>query len=186
MNVLLHICCAPCAIHPFEEIKRSGDRCAGLFYNPNIHPYSEYLRRRDALERYAVGSGLSLLISDYNCEKYFQYIVFNEDPDKRCPVCWWLRMEHTARFAKDKGFDAFTTTLLASPYQDHEKVKEICADVSKKAGVGFYYKDFRPGFRAAHDLAKSKGIYCQNYCGCIYSERERIEKRVKGNGIRGT
>jgi epoxyqueuosine reductase len=164
-------------MHPFEDLKKSGDKCAGFFYNPNIHPYSEYLRRRDALEKYAVESGFNLLISNYDCEKYFQYIVFNEEPGKRCQVCWWLRMERTARFAKDKGFDAFTTTLLASPYQDHGKVKMICEDVAKNAGIEFYYKDFRQGFRNAHDLAKSKGIYCQNYCGCIFSERERIDKK---------
>lgn len=88
-------------------------------------------------------------------------------------------MERAALFARDNGFDAFTTTLLASPYQDHDKVRNICEDVAGKAGIKFYYKDFRPGFRASHEEAKSKGIYCQNYCGCIFSEKERIEKKEK-------
>ena len=177
MNILLHICCAPCAIFPVEELKKEGGKTAGFFYNPNIHPYSEYLRRRDAVEKYAIETGLGVLVSDYDLEKYFQYIVFNEALDKRCPVCWWLRMEASALFARDKGFDAFTTTLLGSPYQDHATVKAICEDVAKKTGIKFYYKDFRTGFKAAHAQAKSKGMYCQNYCGCIFSEKERIDKK---------
>lgn len=177
MNILLHICCAPCAIFPVEALKKEDIKLAGFFYNPNIHPYSEYIRRRDEVEKYAVERGFSVLVSDYDAEKYFQYIVFNESPDKRCPVCWWLRMERAALFSRDNGFDAFTTTLLGSPYQDHETVKTICEDVAKKTGVKFYYKDFRPGFKEAHSRAKSKGVYCQNYCGCIFSERERIEAK---------
>ncbi len=86
-------------------------------------------------------------------------------------------MEKTAVFARENGFDAFTTTLLGSPYQDHDILKNICEDVAKKTGIKFYYDDFRVGFKAAHDKAKSKGMYCQNYCGCVFSEIERIEKK---------
>ena len=86
-------------------------------------------------------------------------------------------MERAAIFAKDSGFDAFTTTLLGSPYQDHETVKNICEKVAREAGIKFYYHDFRPGFKSAHDTARKKGIYCQNYCGCIFSEKERIESK---------
>lgn len=178
MNILLHICCAPCAIFPVDELKKEGHKIAGFFYNPNIHPYSEYVKRRDAVEKLAIEKVFNALISDYDVEKYFQFIVFNEAADKRCPVCWWLRLERTALFARDNGFDAFTTTLLGSPYQDHETVKKICEQVAANAGIKFYYKDFRPGFRAGYDEAKAKGIYCQNYCGCIYSEKERIEKKA--------
>lgn len=178
MNILLHICCAPCAIFPIEELKRDAHKVVGFFYNPNIHPYSEYLRRRDAVEKYAIEKAVSILVSDYDVEKYFEYVIYNESLDKRCPVCWWLRMERTAVFAKENGFDVFTTTLLGSPYQNHDTVKKICEDIAKKVGIKFYYKDFRPGFREAHDLAKSKGIYCQNYCGCLFSEMEKIEKKA--------
>lgn len=179
MNILLHICCAPCSIFPIEEIRKDGHKTAGFFYNPNIHPYSEYLRRRDALEKYAIEKALSVLISDYDVEKYFEYIIYNTAFDKRCPICWWLRMERTALFAKENGFDAFTTTLLGSPYQDHDTLKKICEDVAEKIGIKFYYKDFRPGFKEAYSLAKSKGMYCQNYCGCLFSEMERMEKKAK-------
>jgi len=177
MNILLHICCAPCAIFPIDAIRREGHKPTGFFYNPNIHPYSEYLKRRDTVEKYAIEKGFSVIVSDYDVEKYFQLMIYNEAPDKRCPVCWWLRLERAALFAKDNGFDAFTTTLLGSPYQDHETVRKICESAAEKAGIKFYYEDFRSGFRQAHEAAKAQGIYCQKYCGCIFSERERIETK---------
>jgi len=177
LNTLLHICCAPCAIFPVNELKKEGCRLAGFFYNPNIHPYSEYIRRRDAVEKLAVDKGVSILISDYDVEKYFQFTAYNEAAENRCPVCWWLRLERTALFARDNGFDAFTTTLLGSPYQDHEVVRKICEDAGKKTGIKFYYKDFRSGFKSGHEEARASGIYRQNYCGCIFSEHEGIVKR---------
>lgn len=152
---------------------------AGFFYNPNIHPYSEYLRRKGEVEKYASKTGLNVIYSDYDIGNYFQHIVYNEAIKDRCPVCWWLRLERTAKFAKENGFDAFTTTLLGSPYQDHGLVKNICEEVSKKLGLKPYYNDFRIGFKEAHDRARAEGMYCQNYCGCIFSEKERLEKKGK-------
>ena len=86
-------------------------------------------------------------------------------------------MSKTARLAKENGFDAFTTTLLGSPYQDHDIVKNICEDISRNTGAGFHYKDFRAHFKEAHNIAHKKGIYCQNYCGCLFSEKERVEAK---------
>ena len=177
MNILLHICCAPCLIFPIEELRKGGEKVGGFFYNPNIHPYSEYLKRKEEIAKYAGPAGLTVTYADYDIKSYFQHIVYNEDAKNRCPVCWWLRMEKTAKFAKENNFDSFTTTLLGSPYQDHDLIKSLCEDIAKRAGIGFYYKDFRTGFRAAHDKARSQGIYCQNYCGCIFSEVERLEKK---------
>lgn len=177
MNILIHICCAPCAISPIESLIEKDHKAAGLFYNPNIHPYSEYLKRRSEVEKYLKEAGINLLYSDYEIENYFQHIVYNEKPDERCPVCWWVRLERTARTAKDNGFEAFTTTLLGSPYQDQDAIKSICEEIAKNSGLKFYYEDFRIGFKKAHELARSKGIYCQNYCGCVFSEKERLEKK---------
>ncbi len=177
MKILLHICCAPCAIYPVELIRKDAHKFAGYFYNPNIHPYPEYLKRKDEVEEYSKGSGFNVIYGDYEIKDYFQHIVYNEDHPSRCPVCWWLRLAKAARFAAKNGFDAFTTTLLGSPYQDHEAIKSISEDVAVKSGIKFYFKDFRIGFKAAHDIAREKGMYCQNYCGCIFSEKERIEAR---------
>lgn len=179
MNILLHICCAPCAISPIDELRREGHNVTGFFYNPNIHPYSEYIKRMAAIESYARETTMDVIPSDYEIEDYFRRIAHNETPEDRCPICWRLRMERTAVLAKENGFDAFTTTLLGSPYQAHETVKGICQDAAGRLKFNCYYKDFRPGFRQAHDRARSKGIYCQNYCGCLFSEKERIEKNKK-------
>lgn len=179
MNILLHICCAPCAIFPVEDLRREGHKVGGFFYNPNIHPYSEYLKRKEEVERYAKKTGLTVTYADYNLEKYFQLVAHNEAPENRCPACWWMRIEESAKFAKENGFGSFTTTLLGSPYQDQNSIKSIGDDVAKKFGLNFYYKDFRAGFKEAHQKAKKEGIYCQNYCGCVFSERERIEKKKR-------
>ena len=180
MNILVHICCAPCVIYTLERLRKVGHLVGGFFYNPNIHPYSEYLKRKEALEKYSTAAGLKVTYASYDIEDYFQHIVYNEALKTRCPVCWWLRVERTAEFAKGNGFDAFTTTLLASPYQEHKVIANLCEDVAKRLDIKFYYEDFRIGFKDAHSQAKAKGIYCQNYCGCIFSEKERIEK--KGHG----
>lgn len=177
MNILLHICCAPCAIAAIEELNGEGRKVRGFFYNPNIHPYSEYLRRKKEAEKYSHDIGLDTAYPDYEIEKYFEHIVYNEALNNRCPVCWRLRLEETARFARENGFDSFTTTLLASPYQDQDAIRSISGDIAKRLGVEFYYKDFRPRFKEAHKAAKLKGIYCQNYCGCVFSEKERLEKK---------
>ena len=179
MNVLLHICCAPCAIFPVEELKRDGHRFAGYYYNPNIHPYSEYIKREDEISRLAKVEGFNVIYGQYEIDNYFQHVVYNEDHDYRCPACWWLRMSKAARFAVENGFEAFSTTLLGSPYQDHAMLKGICEDVAEKSGLKLYYSDFRKGFDKARDKARSGGIYLQNYCGCVFSERERMEKRGK-------
>lgn len=178
MNILLHICCAPCEIYPVEKLRQDMHLVSGFFYNPNIHPCSEYLKRKEEVEKYSKECGLDVVYAGYDIEDFFQYIVYNEAmKESRCPSCWWLRMKKTAAAAKRTGFDAFTTTLLGSPYQDHAVLKEICEDVAGEAGIKFHYEDFRTGFKTAHDKAKNLGIYCQNYCGCIFSEREKMEKR---------
>ena len=177
MNVLLHVCCAPCAIFPIQALKEKGHKIAGLFYNPNIHPTCEYLKRRSEVEVYAKETGVNIMHSDYDIENYFQHIVYNEAANDRCPVCWRLRLERAAKTARDNGFEAVTTTLLGSPYQDQEAIKHICESIAKNIGLKFYYEDFRVGFKKAHKLARSKGMYCQNYCGCVFSEKERLEKK---------
>jgi len=177
LKILLHICCAPCAVYPVETLRKEGHEIAGLFYNPNIHPYTEYLKRKDAVKEYAGKIGLEVHYGEYEIEKFFQHIVYDEGSGERCPVCWWLRMENAARFAYQKEFKQFTTTLLGSPYQDHRLVKSICEDISHKTGVGFYYKDFRAGFREGHKRAKDEGVYFQKYCGCIFSERDRYYRK---------
>ena len=171
MNLLLHICCAPCMIYPLEVLRLKGFSVTGYFYNPNIHPVTEFNNRKKAIS--SLGAGIEVIYPEYSPKEYFRAVNLKEESSIRCPVCWRLRLQRTARVAKEKGYKYFTTTLLVSPYQNQEVLKKIGSDIACEEGVEFVYGDFRTGFRKAHDEAKNKGIYCQKYCGCIYSEIER-------------
>jgi len=183
MKLLLHICCGPCALYPIKELlSKKFDKITGFFYNPNIHPPSEYKRRKEALLEASSKIKFEVIISDYKMEEYFRFIFSNNvgdglkpSPTERCGLCWELRLSETASFAKNNGFDAFTTTLLISPYQDHEKVKRIGEEIASKNGIAFYYQDFRPGFRDGQEQAKRENLYRQKYCGCVFSELERVK-----------
>lgn len=173
MNLLLHTCCAPCLIYPLERLTERGFAVAGLFYNPNIHPYSEYLKRREAVEGFSKALEIKVEFPEYRPDEFFRKVHLTEASPGRCSLCWLLRLKVTAQAAKRNGFDGFSTTLLVSPYQDQGLLHKIGEDIAREEGIDFYYEDFRPGFRKAHNTAKEKGIYCQRYCGCIYSEIER-------------
>ena len=179
MKVLLHTCCAPCIIFPFKQLNKKGIEVLGFFYNPNIFPISEYKARRDALVSLSGKQNIDVLFPEYSPSDFFSSIKENESGPERCQICWSMRLRRTARVAKERGFDSFSTTLLVSPYQDQEKLKEIGEKVSGEENITFYYEDFRPGFRSAHNEAKEKGLYCQKYCGCVYSEAERSKKSEK-------
>ncbi|MCM8779572.1 MAG: epoxyqueuosine reductase QueH [Candidatus Omnitrophica bacterium] len=172
-KLLLHTCCAPCLIYPLERLKAKGFSVTGFFYNPNIHPFSEYKNRKQALE----SLNEDVVYPEYLPQEFFREINGKEVNPGRCFLCWQLRLKKTAKEARQKGFQGFSTTLLVSPYQDQEALKDIGNKAAKDEGVEFYYEDFRPGFRQAHNKAKEQGIYCQKYCGCIYSEIERFVKK---------
>ena len=178
MKILLHVCCAPCSIHPHKELKaKDSDSVVGFFYNPNIHPFSEYKERKKALEEYSKSSKLPVIFHKYDMENFLRTVSGSEKQPERCMICWRMRLEETADHAKKNGFEAFTTTLLVSPYQDQDMIKKIGLDVAKATGVDFMYKDFREGFKKAQEEAKKCSLYRQKYCGCVYSERERYEKK---------
>ncbi|MCX5714739.1 MAG: epoxyqueuosine reductase QueH [Candidatus Omnitrophica bacterium] len=179
MKILLHTCCAPCLIYPLEQLRDRGFQVKGLFYNPNIHPFAEYKARKAAVENLAKERQVEVMYPEYAPVEFFQAVNLKEEAPARCSICWSLRLKRTAQMAKAEGLDAFTTTLLVSPYQDQEVLKAIGLKTAQVEGVEFYYEDFRPGFRKAHDQARAKGIYCQKYCGCLYSEIERCRKSPK-------
>lgn len=175
MKLLLHTCCAPCAIYPVSEAKECRIDITGYFYNPNIHPESEYEKRKKEAEKYFRSKELDFISGEYDMESYFDCISNHETQPARCWFCWHMRLKETVNFAKKHAFDAFTTTLLGSPYQNHEVIKNICETLSNKYIQNFYYGDFRVGFKKAHEKAKQEGVYCQNFCGCVFSRIEREE-----------
>jgi len=165
MNILLHTCCAPCLIYPLKKLH--GNDIVNFFYNPNIHPYEEFAKRKEWVEKLSIESGLDVITYEYNPDIYLEKNAFNDDD--RCKNCYELRLHETARVADMKDFDAFTTTLLSSPFQKHEAIVEIAKKASEKYNIPFYYEDFRSGYRESQKEAKEMGIYRQKYCGCIYS-----------------
>jgi hypothetical protein len=175
MNILAHICCAPCLTYPHKKITLDGHTLTGLFYNPNIHPYTEYQKRREALIQYTETKPIEIIYHDeYPLEEFLKQAL---NTANRCEYCYTQRLEHTAKTAADEGFDAFTTTLLLSPYQKHELIKQIGERTAKKHNIPFYYEDFREGYRESRRMTFELGLYRQKYCGCIFSEYERYRKQ---------
>ena len=174
-RILLHTCCGPCTIYPLRRLREQNWTVHGFFYNPNIQPYQEFQRRLEALQLLAQKEGLRLIIrSDYELEAFIRQTAYREN--QRCIYCYSVRMEAAARLAKKSRFDAFTTTLLYSKRQKHELIRNIAEEAASRAGIQFYYQDFREGWKEGQDKAKELGIYRQQYCGCIYSEKERFCK----------
>ncbi len=179
MRLLLHTCCGPCSIYPVDSLREEGIEVYGYFYNPNIHPYTEWKKRRDTLEQYAGEIGLNVIFDDdYPLEEFLQRMVYRESV--RCKFCYSMRLKKAASVAKRGKFDAFTTTLLVSPFQKHDLIKEAGEAAGQEKGVPFYYRDFRPGFKEATVRSKELGMYRQQYCGCIYSEKERYYQSKEG------
>jgi epoxyqueuosine reductase len=175
LKVLIHICCGPCAIYPVEAMTDSGMDVMGFFYRHNIHPYSECLKRQENLENYARQIGLRLIIQEgYDLEGFIQNVVYREKD--RCTYCYHDRLRTTALLAKRGKFDYFTSTLLYSKFQNHDLIKSMGESIGKSTGVPFWYEDFRSGWKEGIEKSKDAQMYRQQYCGCIYSEKERFYK----------
>lgn len=178
MRLLLHVCCGPCLVYPLEELREAGFRVHGFFYNPNIQPFREFRKRLDSLSGYAQNVDLKLIIRDeYPLEEWLRGVAFREA--ERCAGCYHQRLAATARLAKKSGFEAFSSTLLYSKLQKHGLIVEIGRSVGREFGVEFLDRDFRPGWKAGIEGAKAAGLYRQEYCGCIYSERDRYLGKPK-------
>ena len=178
MNTLLHICCAPCANQCIEVLRGDGYGVTGYWYNPNIHPFTEYRERRNTLRTYAAAIDLPMIEQDdYGLRPFVREVA--EDIGNRCVKCYEMRFGEAARQAKEGGFDSFTSSLFISPYQNHELMREVAEMAAKEYGVEFLYRDFRPYFRAGQDKARELGMYMQKYCGCVFSEQERYLKSTK-------
>jgi predicted adenine nucleotide alpha hydrolase (AANH) superfamily ATPase len=172
MRILLHICCANCAIYPLQRMGEKGNEIVGYFFNPNIHPYQEYQKRLECLREYSGGVGLNVIYRDeYLLEEFLRNVSHQEK--ERCRYCYSLRLESTAREAKKNAFDGFSTTLLQSTHQNHALIKETGERIAHEIGIPFYYEDFRQGWKKGMEVSKAMGLYRQQYCGCIYSEKER-------------
>lgn len=143
-----------------------------MWFNPNIHPFTEYSNRLGSMKKLDMMWELDTLYRDeYGLREFLRNTAGREA--QRCEYCYTLRLEEAAKTARNVGADAFTTTLLVSPYQKHGLLVEIGRMMQQKHDVEFLYQDFRPGFREGRRIGREMGFYSQKYCGCVYSEEER-------------
>jgi len=178
MKLLMHTCCAPCSVYCIDTLRKEQIEPTLYWFNPNIHPYMEYKARRDTLKEYSQSINVNAIFEEkYGLRDFCENII--DDIDGRCSnYCYPVRLEQTAKFAKQHGFDTYTTTLLVSPYQQHEKIHELGDKIAKEYGLNFLYRDFRVGFREGQAKARELGLYMQKYCGCIFSEEDRYCKKL--------
>ena len=178
MKTLLHICCAPCANQPIEVLRTDGIEVTGFWYNPNIHPFTEYRSRRNCVQDYAKVIQLPLILKDeYGLRPFVREVA--DDIEGRCVKCYEMRLFDTARQAAEGGFDSFTSSLFISPYQNHELMREVAERAAKEYNVEFLYRDFRPYFKEGQERARELEMYIQKFCGCVFSEQERYLKKSK-------
>jgi len=178
MKIFFHICCAPCAIYPYYRLKEEGMEPTGFFYNPNIHPYTEYKKRLDTVKEFSLRMGLEVQYLDsYDLDEFLTRVAGTGA--RRCEHCYRMRLDAASKAAAEKGFTLFTTSLLYSKYQKHDLIKGVAAEMARERGIEFYYEDYRLGWREGIMESKAMGLYRQQYCGCIYSERDRYARVAK-------
>ena len=177
MKLLMHTCCAPCSVYCIDSLREEGIEPTLYWYNPNIHPYMEYKSRRDCLKEYAKEININAIFEeDYGLDEFCKNVV--GDLKNRCTnYCYPVRLRKTFEYAKENGYDAITTTLLYSIYQNHDFIKEYMEKLSKEFEIDFLYRDFRVGFREGQAKAREVGLYMQKYCGCVFSEEMRYYNR---------
>lgn len=176
-KVLIHCCCAPCSVSCIEPLRLEDIDVTGYWFNPNIHPFKEYEARRNCMVDFAKEINLPLIVEEnYGLCEFIENVA--ENIKGRCVYCYEHRLEQTAKYASVNGFDAFTSTLFASTYQNHEMMKNAAEKYAQKYGVEFLYRDFRPNFKEGNQKAREKGLYMQKYCGCIFSEKDRYQKQI--------
>ena len=171
-RLLIHCCCAHCAAYTVKHFREEGYEISALWYNPNIHPYLEHQNRFEAMKLLAQKIDLPMIIiQGYDFISYFREVVGREK--ERCGYCFRLRLSKTADTALKMCFTAFTTTLLISPHQKHELIRQVGSQLARETGVDFLYADLRKRYSDSRHLTKPLKLYRQQYCGCIYSEWER-------------
>ncbi|MFC1909642.1 epoxyqueuosine reductase QueH, partial [Chloroflexota bacterium] len=166
-SVLVHSCCAHCTAYTIDHWRQQDYEVSAFWYNPNIHPYQDHQRRLEGMQTLAKEMDFPLVITDgYDMMEYFRRVAGHEP--QRCQYCFDLRLSVTAETARQKGFNAFTTTLLISPHQKHDLLRETGGKLAEEKGITFLYADLRKRYSESRHLTKSLNLYRQQYCGCVY------------------
>ena len=178
-KILLHSCCAPCSSTCIDRLSDKA-KLDIMYYNPNIEPEKEYLKRKEEQKRLIklLNKDIEVLDCDYDNNKYHEVVKgYEKEPERgsRCYICYKQRMEYTAKIAKEKGYDMFATTLTVSPYKVTKWINEIGFDLEKEYNIKYLPTDFKKqdGYKKSIELSKKYNLYRQDYCGCIYSKKEK-------------
>lgn len=172
MKLLLHACCADCALKFLESAKTEKIETTIYYYNPNIHPRAEYSARLKAMQQVALENKVKIIVPDWRPVEYFEKVgQENLERPSRCVRCWELRLDKSAEYAAKNGFEAFSSTLVTSEYQDEEKIEKVAKVKAEKYKIKFW----RP--KEVVKELKTSGFYKQFFCGCVYSLRERYEEK---------
>jgi predicted adenine nucleotide alpha hydrolase (AANH) superfamily ATPase len=175
MKIMLHICCAPCTLYPLRELARNHE-VTGFFFNPNIFPQKEHRRRQKAVEHLQTFLALPVIGADSST---LEWTDFSCRKEKNCDECYRRRLEATVQQALACFCQGFTSTLLFSRFQNHDRIREIGESLGREAAIAFIYEDFRVGWQEGKREAKKMGLYRQNYCGCEASLREKEERLLR-------
>lgn len=181
MKLLLHMCCGPCSCYPVKKLRADGIEPVGWFFNPNIHPYTEWNHRLKTAKEFAEKVRLEIITEEnYQLREFLsRALTAEKEGGGRCKMCYTWRLGAAAKYAAENGYEAFTSTLFYSIYQQHELMKETAEYFAEKYGIKFYYEDFRPGWQEGIDISHELELYRQPYCGCIFSEEERYSKAIR-------
>lgn len=179
--LLLHVCCAPCGTYITRDRLLPRYRVTWFFYNPNLASQEEYDRRLHYVRLMAEQLRISLIVAPYDQETWQKKIKGREqDPERggRCHICYLDRLTETALLAKEKGFDFFGTTLIASPYKDAAAIERLAGDLAFRQGIKFLAEDFQAedGYYKSQALAKELDLYLQKFCGCAFSIKQKNDK----------
>ncbi len=180
-RILLHACCSSCSPYVLRELMREFKPVV-FYYNPNIHPFEEYLRRRLDLEGYVRSLGIEFIEDEYDDDRWFYLTSGLEhlpEGGERCYICFRMRLNRTALYAAMNGFEWFATTLTVSSHKNSQVINKIGRELANDYGINFLNRDFkkRDGSKISVKMAKEFGFYRQNYCGCVYSYAEAEKKR---------
>lgn len=186
-TLLLHACCAPCSSACLERLSNFF-KITIIYYNPNITEEKEYLKRLEELKNFIqkikVKHPINIIDTRYDPKEFLEIskgLEKEKERGKRCYKCYELRLEETAKVAKENNFDFFATTLTLSPYKKTDWLNEIGENLSNKYQTSYLYSDFKKknGYKRSIELSKEYNLYRQDYCGCIYSKLEREEEKNK-------
>ena len=179
LKILLNVCCAPDATHTINALREAGFEPVTYFYNPNIHPRDEYYKRVEDMKKLSADVSVENIEDvSYDLKEWFELCKpYAAEPErgKRCEVCFKMRLDDTAKKAKELGIEIFATTLTISPHKDTKLINRLGEEAAAKYGVKYYVSDFKKkdGFKKSIALSKCHALYRQDYCGCSYSLIER-------------